>query len=82
MQLRTNHLKSLATPTLIVQGTRDPLGNSTEVPGYDLSANVEILWLDDGDHDLKPRKTVSGFTVADHLNTMAQKVVHWTTARS
>ena len=80
-QLRTKHMKSMKTPTLIVQGTRDPFGTSTEVPDYDLSTNIEIFWLNDGDHDLKPRKTISGFTVSDHLNAMAQKVAAWTAAR-
>ena len=33
-----------------------------------------MLWLEDGDHDLKPRKGVSGFSAADHLKTMAAAV--------
>ena len=28
-----------------------------------------MLWLEDGDHDLRPRKAVSGLTAADHLRT-------------
>jgi hypothetical protein len=52
-QLRTEHLKSLKTPTLIAQGTRDPSGTRDEVSTYQLSKNIEILWLEDGDHDLK-----------------------------
>ena len=36
-QLRTEHLKSIKTPTLIVQGERDPFGNRQEVAGYKLS---------------------------------------------
>ena len=42
-----------------------------------LSKAIEILWLEDGDHDLKPRKAVSGFTYADHLRTMAERVAAW-----
>ena len=33
-QLRTAHLDALRTPTLIVQGTRDPFGTPDEVAGY------------------------------------------------
>jgi predicted alpha/beta-hydrolase family hydrolase len=76
-QLRTQHLKALKTPALICQGTRDEFGTREEVSGYQLSDSIEILWLEDGDHDLKPRKTISGFSTADHLATMAQMVRAW-----
>ena len=76
-QLRTAHLADLKTPTLIVQGTRDPFGTREEVAGYKLSKAIEILWLEDGDHDLRPRKAVSGFSMADHLKTMAAKAAAW-----
>ena len=76
-QLRTEHLKSLKTPTLIAQGTRDPFGTREEVSTYQLSKNIEILWLEDGDHDLKPRKSLSGFSAADHLRTLAEAVSAW-----
>ncbi|OWV61255.1 alpha/beta hydrolase [Rhizobium sp. N122] len=76
-KLRTAHLKRLTTPALICQGTRDEFGTRDEVPGYDLSDRIEILWLEDGDHDLKPRKTISGFSAADHLATMAKAVKAW-----
>jgi predicted alpha/beta-hydrolase family hydrolase len=76
-QLRTAHLAGLATPTLICQGTRDPFGTRDEVAGYALSDRIELLWLEDGDHDLKPRKSVSGFTAADHLRTIAAAVSDW-----
>ena len=45
--------------------------------GYALSPAIELLWLEDGDHDLKPRKTVSGFTAADHLRTVGEAVREW-----
>ncbi|WP_117193779.1 alpha/beta hydrolase family protein [Rhizobium terrae] len=76
-QLRTQHLKGLKTPALICQGTRDEFGTREEVPGYELSGAIEILWLEDGDHDLKPRKKISGFSAADHLASMAEKVRRW-----
>lgn len=77
-QLRTAHLMTLKTPTLICQGTRDPFGTKDEVPGYGLPERIRIFWLEDGDHDLKPRKSISGFSAADHLATMAKTVKDWT----
>jgi predicted alpha/beta-hydrolase family hydrolase len=76
-QLRTAHLADLKMPTLIVQGTRDPFGTREEAAGYKLSKAIKILWLEDGDHDLRPRKAVSGFSMADHLKTMAATVAAW-----
>jgi predicted alpha/beta-hydrolase family hydrolase len=76
-QLRTRHLAALRTPTLICQGTRDVFGSRAEVAEYALSECVEILWLEDGDHDLRPRVRVSGFTAADHLATLAAAVAAW-----
>jgi predicted alpha/beta-hydrolase family hydrolase len=64
----------LQVPTLIVQGTRDPFGSPDEVAGYGLPPAIELLWLEDGDHDLRPRKAVSGFTYAQHLDTAADAV--------
>ena len=77
-QLRTQHLKGLKAPALICQGTRDEFGTREEVSGYELSKTIEILWLEDGDHDLKPRKKISGFSTADHLAAMAETVLAWT----
>jgi uncharacterized protein len=74
---RTAHLAALATPTLIVQGTRDQFGMPAEVATYALSPAIEIHWLDDGDHDLKPRKRVTGRSHADHLAAMAAHVAAW-----
>ena len=75
--LRTRHLENLQTPALIVQGTRDEFGTRPEVESYPLSKNIRVLWLEDGDHDLKPRKSISGFSAADHLKTMAAAVKDW-----
>jgi predicted alpha/beta-hydrolase family hydrolase len=55
-QLRTEHLRSLKTPTLILQGTRDPFGTEEEVSTYELSKAIRVEWLTDGDHSFKPRK--------------------------
>ena len=73
-RLRTAHLVDLRTPTLIVQGTRDPFGGPAEVEGYDLSPGIRLLWLEDGDHSFKPRAS-SGHTERQHLETAVAAVV-------
>lgn len=54
---RIRHLATLATPTLIVQGTRDALGNADEVAGYALSPAIRVHWLADGDHSFRSRRS-------------------------
>lgn len=70
---RVEHLANLVTPTLIVQGERDALGNRDAVAGYELSEQIELYWMASGDHDLKPLKA-SGFTHAQHLDSAADRV--------
>ena len=72
-RLRTAHLVDLRCPALIVQGTRDPLGTREEVETYPLSPAIKFVWLEDGDHDFKPRRA-SGHTQTDHLTTAAKAV--------
>ena len=76
-QLPTAHLVDLKTPALICRGTRDEFGDRYEVGEYGLSDEIELIWLEDGDHDLKPRKAISGFTTAGHLQSLAEKVSDW-----
>ncbi|XXD92747.1 alpha/beta hydrolase [Pseudomonas sp. Z4-7] len=70
---RVEHLATLNTRALIVQGERDALGNREAVEGYALSPGIEVLWLAAGDHDLKPLKA-SGFSHEQHLEAAAQRV--------
>ncbi|EAU45517.1 alpha/beta family hydrolase [Salipiger bermudensis] len=75
--LRTEHLAALRPPTLICQGTRDPFGTREEVAGYGLSRAIALHWLEDGDHDLKPRKRETGLTLDDHLSSTADAIARW-----
>jgi len=68
--LRTAHLQTIKTHTLIVQGERDTFGGRGEVASYGLAKTVQFCWLEDGDHSLKPRRR-SGFTHEGHLATAA-----------
>ena len=74
--LRVEHLKEVSTPVHIFQGSRDAMGNSDEVKTYDLSENVQVHWLEDGNHDLKPRKS-SGLTQEEHLSTAVRLIGEW-----
>lgn len=71
---RIDHLRALATPALICQGTRDTLGSRDTVAKYDLSPLIRVHWIEDGDHSFKPRKT-SGRSetqaLADALDAVA-----------
>ncbi len=78
-QLRVDHLAAIKTPTLIVQGTRDPFGNRDEVRVSRLSSAVRLRWIEDGDHDLKPRKG-SGRTQQQNWQDAIGEVVAFLTA--
>ncbi len=75
--LRTAHLAHMQTPTLIAQGTRDAFGSRDEVATYSLPLAIDLLWLEDGDHDLRPRKKLSGYSMQDHLDTLARHIAAW-----
>ncbi len=78
---RTEHLQHLSINTLIVQGTRDTMGTKEDVEGYDLSNHIELFWLEDGNHDLKPR-VKSGFTHEQHLSALADRVAQFCEAKT
>jgi predicted alpha/beta-hydrolase family hydrolase len=73
-KLRTAHLEHLDTPALIVQGSRDPFGTREQVPAYPLDPRIRLLWLEDGEHEYRPRVKLSGHTHAEHLATAADAV--------
>ena len=71
--VRTAHLRVMETPTLIVQGERDPYGAREEVAQYQLSPSIRLHWILDGDHGLIPRKR-SGLTEQDNLVSAAAAI--------
>ena len=58
---RVTHLKTLAVPTLIVQGTRDPFGGPDEIKEAIADASpappIEILPVETGDHSFAVLKS-------------------------
>ena len=73
---RTEHLLGLRTPTLIVQGERDPLGRKEVVESYVLSAAIGFEWMALADHDLKPLKR-SGFNHEQYLQQAVLRVAEF-----
>ena len=68
LQLRTEHLAALESPTLILQGERDSFGRREEVETYSLSPQVQLRWIPSGDHSFKPTRS-SGLGEAENWAT-------------
>jgi len=75
-QLRIDHLQGLRTPTLILQGERDPFGRRQEVEGYGLAPCVELGWITAGDHSFKPTRS-SGLTEQDTWADAVERADRW-----
>jgi len=80
-KLRTAHLAALATPALIVQGTRDAFGTREEVAAYALSDAIRIRWIEGGDHSWKPPKS-SGRTEKGNVAEGIQAVAEFLRSRA
>jgi uncharacterized protein len=72
-QLRVAHLQRIETPTLVVQGERDPFGSRDDVSAFKLASTVRIVWMKDGDHSLKPRKK-SGVTEEENWKAAVEAI--------
>lgn len=71
---RARVIERLSIPTLIVQGTRDAFGGAEAFADIRMPAHVQLYWIADGDHDLKPRKA-SGLTHDEALQDAAQALL-------
>lgn len=74
--LRTEHLAKSNRPTLIIQGTRDLLGNRDEVATYNLPQKILLQWIESADHDLKPLKA-SGTNHDQALQQASSAINHF-----
>ncbi len=72
--MRTAHLAGMRTPTLIVQGERDPFGTRDEVADYELAPAIAVEWMPDGDHSFNARKK-SGHSTERNLESCIHRVV-------
>lgn len=77
-RLRTDHLASITTPMLFVEGTRDPLCplDTLRKVTKDLPGPVEIAVIEDGDHSLKVRRS-SGRTTEEAMAEVTTRVGAW-----
>ncbi len=73
-KLRIDHFADIKCPALILQGERDSMGNQSLVSELSLPAAVNIHYLPDGDHSLKPRKA-SGYSYQSHMEKAADEAV-------
>jgi len=73
---RIEHLKNIKTKSLILQGDRDVMGSKKNVEIYDLSSQIKIHWLPDGNHDLKPRLK-SGFTEIENFENALDEIAYF-----
>jgi len=70
---RTAHFKDISVPGLILQGTRDAFGGKNALDASVWPANIRLVWLEEGDHDYKARKS-SGLDQEQIIRTAAQQV--------
>jgi predicted alpha/beta-hydrolase family hydrolase len=75
-KLRLAPLQETQKPILILQGTRDALGNEEEIAHYDLATCCHCVFFPDGDHNLKPR-VKSGFTHSQHIHKAVHEMVRF-----
>lgn len=77
---RTQHLESMRTPTLIIQGERDPMGKRADLDHYSLAPTIQLHWIEDGEHSFIPRKR-SGRTEQQNLSEAVDAARTWITER-
>lgn len=73
---RLTRIAALRTPTLILQGTRDPFGTREQLEALTLPSAISLHYLEDGDHSLEPRKK-SGRTHAQNMTCALDASAHF-----
>jgi len=69
-KLRTEHFRDNKIPGLILQGSRDPFGHRDEEIQKHCPDSITLRWLEDGNHDLVPRKS-SGLSATQNWQQAA-----------
>jgi len=80
-KLRLEPLFAATKPILIVQGDRDTLGSKDEICAYQLPEHCQCVFLEDGDHSLKPR-VKSGYKYPAHMQRAAKEIAGFIHAHS
>lgn len=66
-QWRADHFAEVPCPCVIIQGERDTFGTKEEMAAHDFPVNFQQVFLVDGDHSFKPRKS-SGVTEEENID--------------
>ena len=72
-KLRMTPIETLKKPALILQGDRDKLGDKEMIATLDIPELCQVVFLPDGDHDLKPRVR-SGKTHEQNLRQAVREI--------
>lgn len=75
-KLRTEHMRSMRKPVLVLQGERDPFGKQEEIEQYELSDQVTVQYIRSGEHSFKPLKS-SLLSWEDNMQGAVAKAVHF-----
>lgn len=75
-KVRNDHFSALTQPVLVLQGDRDAFGTRDEIERYVSFDKVQHHWLEDGNHDLKPRKK-SGLTHEENIAEAVNVSADW-----
>ncbi len=73
---RLAFLEALTVPCLIIQGTRDALGNKEWVDQQNLPTNVTVSWVEGADHDFKVLKS-SGMNQEEVITDLVNRMCDW-----
>ncbi|GAB3475942.1 alpha/beta family hydrolase [Marinomonas epiphytica] len=73
---RLSFLENMECPCLIIQGTRDTMGNFDWVNSQSLPKNVEVVWVDGADHDFKRLKKHNK-SIEETMSELAITVHEW-----
>lgn len=75
-KLRIEHFQEITKPIVILQGERDPFGKRVEINDYLLPGNIDIQFIEDGEHSFKPLKS-SPVSWHDNIIDAVEKAVQF-----
>lgn len=75
-QWRAEHFVDVPCPCLIIQGERDTFGTKEEMLSHDFPEHFQSVFLPDGDHSFKPRKS-SGYTEEENIAAAIQTMANF-----
>ncbi|MFY0665601.1 MAG: alpha/beta hydrolase [Natronospirillum sp.] len=69
-RLRVDHFPDITCPLSIVQGTNDTMGGRDLVGSLNLPSEIEITWIEGGNHDLRPKGLKAGEVMGQLADTV------------